>query len=333
MTKASPRLVGAFVVGGIALLIGGIFAFGSLQFFKEHLSVVMRFDEDLTGLDLGAPVTLRGVQIGTVTSVVLSYNTNTRTFQSPVRVRVEPDRFQVEGKPLKIGGGENLSYFVEHGLRARLASQSILTGKRLVELSFRPDTPIKLSGIKADVPEIPTIPSQLEEFQAGVGGLLKKLEQVPLSELVSDLRTTVQAAAAVLTEIDGSRLGGVADDASAALRSGRTMLDNLNQRIDVIAPMGASAVQNVDQLIQELQKAAVRIGPAVAGLQRAAERADRLLADANTVIEPGSQTHRELLAVLRDVSAAARSMRTLTDDLDRNPNSLLFGKASARGAR
>lgn len=332
MTKASPRLVGAFVVGGIALLIGGIFAFGSLQFFKEHVDVVMRFEEDLSGLDPGAPVTFRGVQIGTVTDITLRYNTDSRTFQSPVRIRVEPDRFQTEGtlpRPTR-----NLAQFVDQGLRGRLASQSILTGKRLVELSFRPDTPIKLSGIKSNIPEIPTIPSQLEEFQIGVAGLLKKLEQAPLSELVNDLRTTVQAAGAVLRDVDGTRLGGVADDASAALRSGRAMLDNLNQRVDALAPVSQSAVQNADQLIQELQKAAVRVGPAIAGLQRAAERADRLLADANVVIEPGSQTHRELLAVLRDVSAAARSMRTLTDDLDRNPNSLLFGKTSAtRGGR
>jgi paraquat-inducible protein B len=331
MTKASPRLVGAFVVGGIALLIGGIFAFGSMQLFKDHIPVVMRFDEDLTGLDPGAPVTFRGVQIGTVTDIALLFNADTRTFQSPVRVQIEPDRFQIAGSPPRLG--QNLAYFIDQGLRGRLASQSVLTGKRLIEVGFYPDTPVHLSEKKSDIPEIPTIPSQLEQLQAGLGGLFRKLEQTALPELVNDLRTTVQTLGVVLSELDASRLGTVADDASATLRSGRAVFDNLNQRIDVIAPMGASAVQNADQLIQELQKAAVRIGPAVAGLQRAAERADRLLADANVVIEPGSQTHRELVAVLRDVSAAARSMRTLTDDLDRNPNSLLFGKTSARGAR
>jgi paraquat-inducible protein B len=84
-------------------------------------------------------------------------------------------------------------------------------------------------------------------------------------------------------------------------------------------------------MFQDLQQAAARIGPAVASLQRAAERADRLLTDANGVIEPGSPTHRELMAMMREISGAARSMRILTDELDRNPNSLLFGKASSKG--
>jgi paraquat-inducible protein B len=69
----------------------------------------------------------------------------------------------------------------------------------------------------------------------------------------------------------------------------------------------------------------------MASIQRAADRADRLLADANGVIEPGSPTHRDLIAMMREIAGAARSMRNLTDELDRNPNSLLFGKASVKG--
>jgi paraquat-inducible protein B len=326
MTKASPRTVGAFVVGGIALLIAGIFAFGSLQLLKDHISVVMRFDEDLTGLDPGAPVTFRGVQIGTVTKIALVFNADTRTFQSPVHVQIEPDRFQIEGSLPRLG--QNLAHFIEQGLRARLASQSILTGKRLIEVGFHPDTPVRLAAAKSDIPEVPTIPSQLEQLQAGLGGLFRKLEQTALPELVSDLRTTVQALHVVISELDTARFS---DDASEAFRSGRVLFDNFGKHLDAIAPKGEAAVRNADLLFQELQKAAAKAGPALAGMQRAIEHADRLVADANVIIEPGSPTHRELMAALREISGAARSMRALTDDLERNPNSLVFGKTSVRG--
>jgi paraquat-inducible protein B len=329
MTKASPKLVGAFVVGGVALLIGGILTFGSMQFLKTRLTAVMYFDEDLAGLDLGAPVTFKGVQIGTVSDIALRFNTDSKAFSSPVQVQIEPDRFQIEGSPPRLG--ENLRYFIEEGLRARLASQSILTGKRLIEVSFRPDTPVRLVGNRSDQAEIPTIPSQMEALQESVEGLFKKFEQTALPELINDLRITAQTLTVVLKQVDTARLSAVADDASAMLQSGREVLANIDGRINTIAPHGETAMKNASQLLHELQEAGTRVGPLLASMQRAAERADRVLSEASGTIEPGSQTHRELMAMMKEVATAARSMRVLADDLERNPNSLLFGKSSAKG--
>lgn len=330
MTKANPKLVGAFVVGGIALLIGGMLTFGSMQFLKPRVPVVMYFEEDLSGLDPGAPVTFRGVQIGTVTGVLIHFNPDAKSFRIPVYADIQPDRVEIEGVlPQKLG--RNLPAFVEQGLRAQLASQSILTGKRLIELAFHPGTPVRLAGVDRDHAEIPTIPSQMEALQAGIEGTLKKLEQTPLPELVEDLRATVRDIGAAIRQFDTARFAVLADEASETMRGGRALLDNVGQRVDAIAPAGEAAVKRADQLIEELNKAATRVGPVLISAQRAAERADRLLESANGVIEPGSPTHREMTAMLRDISAAARSMRALTDELDRNPNSLLFGKASAKG--
>ena len=329
MSKASPRLVGAFVVGGVALAIAGILAFGSLASLKPHLTVVMYFEEDLTGLDPGAPVMFRGVQIGSVSDIILTFTTKTLTFHSPVIATLEADHFQIEGPEHNIG--QHLPQFIEMGLRARLASQSILTGKRMIELTFQPDTPAQLSGIKSAQPEVPTVPSQMEALQASAEGLLKKLEQTPLLELVNDFRGAAHSLTQLLDRFDTHRLSSVADDASATLQTGRQVLENIGQRIDVIAPHGEAAIKNADQTFQELQRAATKVGPVLASMQRAAERADRLLADADGIVEPGSPTHRELTAMMREIAAAARSMRTLTDELDRNPNSLLFGRASTKG--
>jgi paraquat-inducible protein B len=294
------------------------------------VTVVMYFEEDLSGLDVGAPVTFRGVQIGEVTDIALQFNSEAKTFQSPVHVRIEPGHFQIVGSwPQKLGS--NLPIFVEQGLRAQLASQSVLTGKRLVELAFRPDEPARLVGAKRGVSEVPTIPSQMAEFQAGIEGALKKLEQTPFPELVGDMRNAVQALGKILNGVEPAQISAIAEDASATLRTGRSVLERIGQHVDVMGPKSEAAIDRVEQILAELQKNATRIGPTLASIQRAADRADRLLADTNTVIEPGSPTHRELIGMMRDISGAARSVRTLTDDLNRDPNSLLFGKASSRG--
>lgn len=332
MAKANPKLIGAFIVGGIALLVAGIMAFGSLQFLKSNIKIVMYFDEDLAGLDPGAPVTFRGVQVGAVTGVVVHFNPQTKSLRIPVYAEIEPDRFEVEGALERRRGG-NLTAFVDQGLRAQLASQSILTGKRLVELAFHPGTPVRLSGLDRDRAEIPTIPSQLEALQAGLQGALGKLERAAVPELVDDLRTAVRDISVAIRQLDTARLATLADEASETMKGGRAFLDNLGQRVDAIAPAGESAVKRTDQLLQELQKASTRIGPVLASLQRSAERADQLMSNANGTIEPGSPTQRELSAMLREITAAARSARVLTDELGRNPNSLLFGRSPAGAPR
>ena len=330
MTKASPRVVGAFVVGGIALLIGGLLTFGSIEFLKPHATAVMYFEEDLSGLDPGAPVTFRGVQIGEVTDISLRFNADTKTFYSPVHVRVSPAHFEVEGHwPKKLGS--NLPAFVENGLRAQLESQSLLTGKRVIALAFHPGTPVNLRGREGDEAEVPTIPSQMKEMQAGFEGVLKKLQDTPLPELITDLRGAVHSFSKILDAIEPGRVAAAADDAAGTLRTAREVLERIGQHVDVMGPKSEATLDSAEQFFAELQRASTKVGPVLASIQRAADRADRLLADTNTIIEPGSPTHRELIGMMRDISGAARSMRTLTDDLNRDPNSLLFGKASSRG--
>ena len=60
--------------------------------------------------------------------------------------------------------------------------------------------------------------------------------------------------------------------------------------------------------------------------QRALAQADRTLKTADSVIQPGGPANYELINALRETAAAARSLRDLADQLQRSPNSLLFGR-------
>ena len=65
-SKISPTTIGAFVVGAIVLVVAGALLFGGGKFFQEKLPYVMFFDSSV-GLNVGAPVIFRGVQVGQVT--------------------------------------------------------------------------------------------------------------------------------------------------------------------------------------------------------------------------------------------------------------------------
>ena len=68
-SKINPTTIGAFVVGAIVLVIAGVLLFGGGKFFQEKIPYVMFFDSSVEGLNVGAPVVFRGVQIGQVTEI------------------------------------------------------------------------------------------------------------------------------------------------------------------------------------------------------------------------------------------------------------------------
>lgn len=327
MTKANPKLIGAFVVGGVALTLLGIATFGSFKFFEQRLPVVMYFEGNLTGLDIGAPLVFQGVRIGTVTDVRLEFNTETRQVVIPVIAEVEPDRFVLKGPEKE---GRNVPLLIKEGLRAQLATQSLLTGKRLVSLDLRPDTPAELRAQDKSIVEIPTIPSAMEELQASLQSALNKLEELPLHELTEELRTLLRDTDAAVRNLDTKT---VTAETIKTLQDAQSLLENVQRRIDTLTPPTLSAVKNADRTLTDARKALADLRPLIASGQHAADSADRLLNTAQGVIQPGSPLHRELIAALRELTNAARSIRVLADNLERDPNSILFGKTSAGSAK
>ena len=72
--QANKTLIGGFVVGAIVLVTAGILIFGSGNFFSERPVFVMFFEGSVSGLNVGAPVTFRGVKIGTVKEISLFFD-------------------------------------------------------------------------------------------------------------------------------------------------------------------------------------------------------------------------------------------------------------------
>ena len=72
MTKrVSPAVIGAFVVASFAILIVALIVVGSGRMFRKPSRFICMFQGNLNGLKIGAPVKVRGVQIGTVSEIRL----------------------------------------------------------------------------------------------------------------------------------------------------------------------------------------------------------------------------------------------------------------------
>ena len=168
--QASPTLIGAFVVGAIALVVAGLLVFGSGRFFADRLTCVTNFPGSVKGLRVGAPVNFRGVRIGEVTRIQVLYDEQDGSMLIPVVMEVLPEQVTVIDR----GDGQQsrrteVEELIGRGLRAQLQTDSLVTGLLSVDLDFYPDAPIEQVNIDSpdlrDYPVVPAVPSRMEELE------------------------------------------------------------------------------------------------------------------------------------------------------------------------
>src|SRR5262245_54144047 len=90
--KPNPTLLGGFVLGAVVLAVAGLVVFGGGKFFRSTQAWVAYFDESIKGLSVGAPVTFRGVKVGSVTDVRVVLDQKGDQVRTPVVFEIEADR-------------------------------------------------------------------------------------------------------------------------------------------------------------------------------------------------------------------------------------------------
>ena len=107
--KISPTLIGAFVIGAIALLVIAIIVFGSGRLFKQTREFVLYFETSVNGLRVGAPVKFKGVEVGSVKNIVLQLEKDTQVARIPVIIEIDLEKLQAGGKPSRLPRTEKRS--------------------------------------------------------------------------------------------------------------------------------------------------------------------------------------------------------------------------------
>ena len=255
MSKKTYKMVGLFVILGLAAFVGVILNYASQRFTtnQEDL-VVMYFEESIQGLSVGSSVVFQGVEVGKVADISLLANLKEGTFKTPVLVL-----FDIENSMTTIGLTEfddkqMLDNLIAKGLRARLISANYLTGQLMIELVMDAKTPAVLRGTG----KYWEIPTELSSFAM----LSQDLEEVPLRETLS-------------------RLGNIIQD----------LEENLPQ-----------ILENTTQITQKIDRV----------LDRKSGEASKSMHSFNAAME--------------EISKTSRSIKNLTDYLERHPEALLMGK-------
>lgn len=316
--NAHSVAIGGFMFGALLIAVATlIFVLGS-GLPSQREQVVMVFDGSVKGLTIGAPVALRGVQIGEVTGINLVLDDSTMNLIMVVEAYVSSAR--IEGIGLQRASGELVDELIERGLRAQLNLQSLLTGLLYVQLDFHPDTAMHLVNIDSDRRQIPTIPTGLERFT-------RQIESLDIAEMANDVQEIAEGLKALVQQEDLHALPGELRSTLAALKQTSESLDGTVQRA---GPQLESLLQNSAGLVadsrSELPRLFARFDAGLGSLEQAAGEFGKAMQQIDGLVGEDSATTWQLNQALRELTQAGRALQSLARTLEEQPEALLRGK-------
>lgn len=254
---------------------------------------LLYFKGSVRGLEVGAPVEFRGIHIGRVVNIGVEFDEPSVTFNIPVLIEVEPERL-IPNPPLT--GVDALKPIVDRlvakGMRAQLKIGNLLTGQQIVEFDIYKNVRKNRIDWSGDYPRLPTMPGRIETVGNQVIRMLDKLESMPLGTILTDIQTIIQN----IKDLSNNpalpqtlaRLNGVLDDL-------KELVDSVHSRV-------------TPEVITTLQQAR------------------QSLASARAILDTNSDLQYSARSALNEIARAARSLRTLTDFIERHPETFIFGK-------
>lgn len=329
--KANPTLIGAFVLGALALAVVTTLLLAGGSWFGERRQHIMYFDGAAQGLQVGAPVVFLGVKVGTVKQIQLGLDPQSRRFLVPVMIELEPQVVRTRGgEPIDLRDRATVRQLVERGLRARLRMQSLLTGQLYVDLDFHPDKPAIFAALDPELSEIPTIRTAGQE-------LTTRLEGFPMDKFLADV-------AGISSAVNQLISAPATQELPRRLEATLRHLESLAARFDA---QGGPILNDVRGNLAELHKALLAAQAALAKVDTAADRVGELTRSDSTMVgnltkaseelakaasavrsltEQQSPTVAGVNAALKEITRAADALRLLAETLEQQPDAIWRGK-------
>ncbi|HYW49540.1 MAG TPA: MlaD family protein [Gemmatimonadaceae bacterium] len=320
--RANPTTVGFFLLGAVAIAIGGTFILASPTWFQDRAHFVSFFPESVNGLENGAPVKFQGVPVGRVTAINIEIDPRDDSFQVPVEYEIDLPRLQTpRGTFVNLTDTLVLRRQIAKGLRAQLQMESLVTGVLYVELSYRTDsTPPKLEQRATVWPEIPITPSLMSAIGGGAGSLLSEVMKIMnkvngmLGEVnVREVNAAVVQSAKAVQELVSS------PELRATLRQMPGATAQLNSTMREAQKLAARATQAIDPVQTQVTGVSTE---AIATLQSLRKTLDETQGLLSADTGPGY----ELTGALKSMREAADALKVLISALEQNPDMLIRGK-------
>jgi len=315
--KPNTVAIGVFIVGAVLIAISAIIFISGSGWGGDKSKVVMVFDGSVKGLTVGAPIALRGVQIGQVTDIHLIFDTDSIDITMTVEAEIDGNSFETRGNAEGYLGDE----MIARGLRAQLNSQSMLTGLLYIQLDFHPNSPVNIVDIDSPYSQIPTIPTDLQR-------ITRELESMDFAAIAEDIQSIATSLSVFVSTREFQQLPLDLHNTLVSFEALSNQLDKQlatsGPKLDSLLDETSETMQSLDSEIPKISASAVKtlklLDASMVAFEQTMKEIDDLVSD-------DSATTYALNKALREISLAARELQLLAKSLEEHPEALIRGRS------
>jgi paraquat-inducible protein B len=236
---------------------------------------IMYFQGSLRGLSVGAPVDLRGIDIGEVKRLSVEYDRVAGELRFPVEVDIFPQRIRSRARSTgaqnadlnDVGGHTMIDSMVAHGMRAALKDGNLLTGQKYVAVEVVKGVAPEKVAWNEHPPIFPTASGGLDEITDSIGSVAKKLDKVPFDQISSHLIATMATLDQTLKTTDHLMRNvdsSIAPQVTATLKEAQGAMKNAKDALSE----GGALNNNLGDALLQLSRAAKSLGALADYLER-----------------------------------------------------------------
>ena len=274
--------------------------------YSRKIPLLVYFPSSVRGLGPGSEVVMRGLKVGQVTDVRLSFDPATDQVVAPVRLEIEPERVVGIGRRIVRNTEDMVQSLADKGLRATLQSGNLITGEMLISLDVVPDAPAAKVTMQDGAFLFPTSSSGgLSSLQASAGDLLRNVNAIPFASI-------------------GSGVDGL-------LKSMGTLTGSpqLQQSLTSLSATLADAQALMKSLDTQMGPALKQLPEIASSLQATLRQSSQLMRSVDAGYGQNTQFHRDVDRLMAQLNDAVHSFQALADLLTQHPEALVRGRTGA----
>lgn len=252
-SKTNYFRLGLFVVSSVLIALVALATLIGPDIFKPHAKAETYFKFSISGLEVGAPVKFRGIQVGQVDQILLSteaYPSQSDELLSQTKaVAVVRMNLELADQDIK----EQLQDYIDHGLRIQTQLAGI-TGSLYLSIDFLDPTKYPADRIPYSWhPKylvIPSAPSLSNEIVENVKEFLASLDSLNINKNLQETVPVFQSLIANLERIAEGINPQSFNSIGSSLSNLLGQADNKISELDI---------QQLNELIKQLERSAASI--------------------------------------------------------------------------
>lgn len=270
----------------------------------NHVTFTARFPGSTAGISTGSPVELKGIRVGSVRSVSLTYDAKHKTMVTPVTFDLYPDRFGIAHPSHADTSARSfehvLATLIDQGLRAELTTGNLVLGNKQLSLVMAGSPGQASLDTATHPPRIPAIAA------SDIGAVMASVSQ--------------------LTQNLNGKIRGL------PIRAIGHHLLKLTARAQQLAasPALAQSIHHLNRSLTNMQtitgEAKGQIKPTLKSLRQVADAADGTAKTITRLAGGSLGSQDSMQQLVAELTRTARAVRVLANYLQRHPESLIHGR-------